>query len=42
MDDLYQEVAYIALNFHWSREDILNLEHAERQRWVEEINKLTQ
>ncbi|MDJ0726157.1 MAG: hypothetical protein QNJ38_13670 [Prochloraceae cyanobacterium] len=41
-DRLYEEVAYIALNFHWQRDDILNLDHAERQRWVKEINKINQ
>ncbi|WP_313926622.1 DUF6760 family protein [Anabaena sp. FACHB-1237] len=40
MSQLYQEVALIALYFHWSREDILNLEHTERLLWVEQINKL--
>ncbi|MEM9539694.1 MAG: DUF6760 family protein [Cyanobacteria bacterium P01_E01_bin.42] len=40
MDRLYQEIAYIALNFHWPLDDILQLEHAERQRWIEQINQL--
>ena len=39
---LYEEVAYVAYNFHWQREDILNLEHYERQRWVKEIEKIRQ
>ncbi|MFN6067834.1 MAG: DUF6760 family protein, partial [Pseudanabaena sp.] len=34
---LYEEVAFIAFYFHWSREDILNLTHTERLRWVNEI-----
>ncbi len=37
---LYREVAFIALHFHWSLGDILHLEHAERRRWVEEISQL--
>lgn len=37
---LYQEVAYVAYHFHWSREDILDLEHLERQRFVAEIANL--
>ena len=37
---LYEEVAYVAYHFHWSREDILDLEHAERQRFVTEIGNL--
>ncbi|HEY9603792.1 MAG TPA: DUF6760 family protein [Chroococcales cyanobacterium] len=39
---MYEEVAYIALNAHWSLEDLLNLEHAERRRWVAEIQKIRQ
>ena len=29
-DRLYEEVAYVAYHFHWSRDEILDLEHAER------------
>jgi hypothetical protein len=39
---LYEEVAFVAYHFHWSQDDILNLEHHTRQRWVEEINKINQ
>lgn len=37
---LYAEVAYIAYYLHWSRDDILDLEHPERQRFVTEIAAL--
>jgi len=37
LDQLYEEVAYIAYYFHWPLMEILELEHAERRRWVEEI-----
>ena len=36
-DRLYEEVAYIAYHFHWSHEEILDLEHPDRQRYVKEI-----
>lgn len=39
---LYEEVACVASAFHWSLEDILNLDHSERRRWVFEIGKLKQ
>ncbi|WP_408648775.1 DUF6760 family protein [Tumidithrix elongata] len=39
-DLFYEEVAFIAFHFHWSLEDILNLTHSDRRRWVEEISKL--
>lgn len=46
LDQLYEEVAYVAYYFHWPLEQILGLEHAERRRWVDEIadinNKLSE
>lgn len=39
-DRLYAEVAYVAYHFHWSREEILDLEHPERQRFVDEIGRI--
>lgn len=37
LDQLYEEVAYIAYYYHWPLQEILELEHAERRRWVEQI-----
>lgn len=37
---LYAEVAYLAYYLHWSRNDLLDLEHAERQRFVAEVAAL--
>lgn len=34
---LYEEAAYVAYHFHWSLDEILDLEHADRQRFVDEI-----
>jgi hypothetical protein len=34
---LFEEVAYIAYHFNWPYEQIMNLEHPERQQWVEQI-----
>jgi Family of unknown function (DUF6760) len=39
-DRLHEEVAYIAYHFHWSREEILDLEHPERRRYVARIAAL--
>jgi hypothetical protein len=41
-DRLHEEVAYVAFHLHWQRDDILRLEHRERQRWVAEIARLNQ
>lgn len=37
LDRLYEEMAYIAYHLHWPYDQILDLDHAERQRWVDEI-----
>lgn len=39
-DRLHEEVAYIAYHFHWQLDDILDLEHPERQRYAAEIGKI--
>jgi hypothetical protein len=39
---LHEEVAFVAFHFHWPPEAILNLEHADRRRWVEEISAINQ
>lgn len=32
----------MAYHFHWPLDDILHLEHRQRQRWVKEIAKINQ
>ncbi len=39
-DRIYEEVAYIAFHFHWSMDALLDLEHRERQRFVQEIGQI--
>ncbi len=41
-DRLHEEVAYVAYHFHWDLDDILDLEHATRQRYVAEIARINQ
>ena len=36
-DRLFEEVAYVAYHFHWALDEILDLEHPLRHRFVEEI-----
>jgi hypothetical protein len=33
-------MAFIAAHFHWSRAELMGLEHAERRRWCAEISAL--
>ncbi|NPV90563.1 MAG: hypothetical protein HPY50_07320 [Firmicutes bacterium] len=37
---IYEEMAFIAYYFHWSQEEIMQLEHRERRRWCEEISSI--
>ena len=39
-EQLYQEIAYIAYHFHWSLDDILDMEHEERHIWLREIARV--
>ena len=42
LGQLAQEVAYIAYHFHWPKEEITEMSHRERLRWVEEISRINQ
>jgi hypothetical protein len=37
---LYEEVAYLAYYFHWPLPDLLDMEHADRRRYAEEISRI--
>ena len=39
-DQLHEEVAYVAYHFHWALDELLDLEHADRRRFVDEISRL--
>jgi hypothetical protein len=40
IDRLYEEVAYVAYHFHWSLDEILDLEHALRREFVDQIGSI--
>lgn len=40
MDELYRETSFISYYFHWSRDDVLSLDHNSRRRWCEEISTI--
>jgi hypothetical protein len=39
-DQLRGEVAFIAFHFHWPEREIMELEHADRRIWVEQISAI--
>jgi len=42
LGQLFQEVAFVAYHFHWSRNEILAMAHPERRQWVEQISRINQ
>ncbi|EFM11329.1 hypothetical protein PaecuDRAFT_1775 [Paenibacillus curdlanolyticus YK9] len=40
VDRLYEEVAFIAYYLHWTHDDIMAMDHRERQRWCEEVSRI--
>lgn len=40
LDRLYQEMAYLAHHFHWPYDQLMQMDHHERQRWVKEITAI--
>ena len=41
-DRLYEEAAYVAFHFHWALDEILDLEHPTRRRFVAEIARINE
>jgi hypothetical protein len=40
LERLLEEVAYIANHFHWPYEEIMRMEHVERQQWVDQVAQI--
>jgi hypothetical protein len=36
-DRLHEEVAYLSYHFSWRYQEVMQLDHRERQRWVGEL-----
>ena len=37
LDQIREEVAYLAYYLHWQHEELLNMEHGDRRMWVGEV-----
>jgi hypothetical protein len=37
---LYQEVAFVAYHFHWPHDEVMEMEHGERWKWVTQISAI--
>jgi len=42
IDQLTEEVAFIAYHFHWPMDQIMAMEHGDRRRWAEEISRINE
>lgn len=42
LDQVYEEVAFVAYHFNWSHDEVLEMPHWERQRWCEEISDINE
>jgi hypothetical protein len=40
LEQLQEEVAFIAFHFHWSEREIMGLEHTDRRDWVGQISSI--
>jgi hypothetical protein len=41
-DRLHEEVAYLAHHVSWTYQEVMQLDHRERQRWVAEVARISQ
>jgi len=41
-DEIFREVAFIAYYLHWPMDEIMSLDHRERQQWVAEVSKINE
>ena len=41
-DRLHEEVAYLAYHVSWTYQEVMQLDHRERRRWVAEVERIDQ
>lgn len=39
-DQIFREVAYLAYHFHWSLDEIMELDHQTRHRFIHEVSEI--
>ncbi|MGW5119677.1 DUF6760 family protein [Streptomyces noursei] len=40
--DLRSEIAYIAYHFHWSHNELLDMDHVQRRTYIQSISDINQ
>ena len=41
-EQLYQEMTFLSYYLHWSRNEVMTLDHRERRRWCKEVSAVNQ
>ncbi|MEG0780357.1 MAG: DUF6760 family protein [Oscillospiraceae bacterium] len=41
-EKIYEETAFLGYYMHWSREEVLRLNHLERLRWCKEVSHINE
>jgi hypothetical protein len=39
-NDLRGEIAFLSMQVHWTLDEILNLEHRDRTRWIDQVRQV--
>lgn len=39
-EKIYEEAAFLGYYLHWSREEVLGMNHLERLRWCREVSRI--
>ncbi|PBC75961.1 hypothetical protein BX265_0657 [Streptomyces sp. TLI_235] len=42
MDEIWQEISYLAYHLHWSLDQLLELEHGDRIRFLRQVAALNE
>jgi hypothetical protein len=42
LDRIYEEVAFIGYYMHWPHDQLMQMSHAERKRWCDEVSNINQ
>lgn len=42
LNELYEEVAFVAYHFHWNHDEITDMEHRDRRQWVKQISGINE
>ena len=39
-DRLYEEMSFLSYYFHWSNDEVMNMDHLERRRWCRQVSQI--